>query len=99
MMSQGRNRILRCRETVRISNRSERRGPDGGSVERKQRLVTEPVVVHGRNFHEEVVRMLSIYDWLGKCRLSLLEEQRILPLRNRRRLKAEHRAQSKAPLP
>src|SRR5689334_19748182 len=84
---------------MRIRNRSQCRSANGSCVEREQRVLAEPIVVHSSEFHEEIVRVLSVDDRLTECRLSLLEEQRILTLRNRRRLKTEHGTEGDCPLP
>src|SRR5581483_4922873 len=51
------------------------------------------MVVNRCNFHEEVVRMLTIDNWSPERSFSLLKKLRISPVSHRRRFQTEHGAQ------
>ncbi len=71
------------------------RGPYGwtsfwSDIERVQAFVALLQVVQGRQLHEEVVGMLSVFDGLVVSRFALLEEQRVLFAGDGCRFKREH---------
>src|SRR6516165_10468203 len=97
MMAQSSDRILRRRGAMRIGCRSDGGITDGGRVKRQPSLLAEFPVVESGQFHQELVRVLAIDDWIAIGRLALLKEQRILPLSNGCGFEAEHSTQGEIP--
>jgi hypothetical protein len=71
------------------------RRPDGRvanrrRVEGEKRVGCQFQIVERRDFHEEIVGMLSVCNWSAIRRLALLEKQRIAPLRDGGGFQAQH---------
>ena len=90
MMTKRSNGIFRRRRPVWESWRPEGGIADRRSIERKRGILRQLVIVERGQFHEEVMRMLSVNNWAAVSRLSLLEQLRVAAARDRRRLQAQH---------
>ena len=78
MMAQRREWVFRCRCPMRKGNWAERWISDGCGIDRKHRLLAEPVVVERGNLHKEVVRVLAVDDGLAEGGFALLKELGII---------------------
>src|SRR5581483_3852095 len=96
MMSQWSNRVFRCRASMWIRRRSHCRIADRCCVNRQDAVFAKMIVVHYRQLHKEIVRMLPIHNWPSERGFALLEKLRIPPLADCCRFQAEHRTQCKS---
>jgi hypothetical protein len=92
MMAERCQRIFRRGWPVRVGFRADGWIPHGRKIERKQGMTFEFPVVEHPQFHDEVVWMLAVGDWLFEGCFSLLEKQRVLPVGDGGGIEAQHRA-------
>ena len=76
VMPEGRDRVFRCRGSVRIGGRPHRWIAHGRDVERQEGAIGQFVIVQSGQLHEEVVRALAIHDGAAEGSFALLEEFR-----------------------
>src|SRR5277367_7158508 len=93
MVSEGAHGIFKGRGAMWIGCWSDCGIAARSRVKRQQRLLAEFPVVERGQFHNEIMWVLAIDDWITVCGFSLLEEQRVAAVGDRRWLKTEHRAQ------
>src|ERR1700761_4551242 len=84
---------------MRIGAGTHSRIADGRCIKREQTVCSQAQIIECRQLHDEVMRMLSVIDWLAKSRFSLLKKQRIEAIGDSCRLQAEHGAESKLASP
>src|SRR6185312_1157325 len=99
MMAQRSGRVLGRSRSMRVSWWSHRRVADWGRVNRQDCSIAERVVVHRREFHEEVVWVLAVHNRPAECGFTLLKQFRIAPLTDSCGFQAEHRAQREGSVP
>ena len=92
-MADDRLRNLHGRLAVGKGDRSEGWIADWRDVNEEHAAAGERPRVFGRQLHEEIVRMLAVDDRLAERGLAGLKELGILPVADRGRLEAEHRAE------
>src|ERR1700722_17612018 len=94
MMAERRHRIFRSGSAMRVRAWTHRRIADRRSIKRKQAVLSQPQIVERAQFHDEVMWMLAVVDWLAKRGFSLLKKQWIESLGHRGWFQADHGAQS-----
>src|SRR5580704_1517213 len=96
MVAQRRQGIFAGGNAMWISLRADSGIANRRDIKRQQCIFGELPVIKKREFHEKVVRMLSVHDGFTECSFAELKKLRILPARNRGRLQAEHPARSQS---
>src|SRR5437588_5799035 len=78
-----------------VSRRANSRVAHGGKIEREKALIAELQIVERRHLHNEVMRVLTVGNRNAKGGFALLKEQRIAPVGDGGRFKADHDAAGK----
>src|SRR5262245_49800100 len=81
---------------MRKSRGPEGRFTDGPAIDKHLRTFTDREVVSARQFHEEIMGMLSVSDSQTVGCLSSLKQQRIITAGDRHRFEAQHGSQRHA---
>src|SRR6266496_3530486 len=79
---------------MRVSSWAYGGVPDGCSIKRQQGLVAQTQVVESGEFHDEIVRVLTVHDGPSKSSFSLLKQFWIVSAGHSCRFKAQHGADS-----
>src|SRR5579862_6262754 len=95
-MAQRRQGVFAGGNAMWISLRANSGIANRRDIKRQQCIFGELPIIEKREFHEKVVRMLTVHDGLTERSFAELEKLRILPVRNRGRLQAEHPARSQS---
>src|ERR1700722_3067182 len=96
MMAQRRQGVFAGGNAMWISLRADSRVANRRDIKRQQCIFGKLPIIKKREFHEKVVRMLSVHDGFTVRSFTELKKFRILPARNRRRLPAEHPPRSES---
>src|SRR6202035_3141925 len=94
MMAQRRQGVFAGGNAMWISLRTDTGIANRRDIKRQQRVFGDLPIIKKREFHEKVVRMLSVHDGFAECSFAELKKFRVLPARNCCRLQAEHPARS-----
>src|SRR5438309_2908 len=78
-----------------VSRRANSRVAHGGKIEREKALIAELQIVERRHLHNEVMRVLTVGNRNAERGFALLKEQRITPIGDCGRFKADHDATGK----
>src|SRR6185312_9578656 len=97
MVAQWRHWIFPGRRAMRVSDWAHRRIAHGRGVNREESLFADLPVVECGNFHDEVMRMLSVIDRAPKGRFTLLEKLGVETICDGRRLQAQHGTKCELP--